>query len=877
MEPKSFGDREHVVLSDQRSAPPVLRRLSASQRVFLMPAVAAVTLSLLFLLNGIDSRHEEALISRIVDGSVPALEIAKSIGWSLELFQRALQDAVAAADINGLSAADAIGKDMSVQIRNGQGNAALDVAELVDIDRELRNYCSLARATSLAMIERRPGTDLTPSLERMTTGYNDLKKRLGSLSTRTRAEMTGAIEVAKATQRTRARVFGLVSIACLILLVGISIVVGRAQERIASAHRAAEERYRQLFELNPQPMWVFDEDSLRFLEVNKAAVNHYGYSREEFGQMTLRDIRPPEDIPLLLEHVSEGEAERHTPRVWTHRTKDRRLLDVEVTSHPIDFDGRAARLALLTDVTESRKAMELSVKSQGMLEKAQHAAHVGSWELDIARDEAAWSDELFRILGLEPRSHAPSRERFFESIHPEDRAAIEAKVAEAVRTGEPHSLVFRIVRPGGELRALHAEGFVERDAHGKPARFFATCQDVTEHRNLEERLRQSQKMEAVGRLAGGVAHDFNNLLTVIQGYTDLLRESLPSGGRDGNAEAVEQIRVASDRAASLTRQLLAFSRQQVLQPKVLNLNTVVANLAPMLQRMIGEDIAFETSLDPRLPSVLADPGQLEQVIMNLVVNARDAMPQGGKLQIETRGVEASAGESSRHPAPRPGPYVVLTVRDTGVGMTPEVQARIFEPFFTTKEVGKGTGLGLATVHGIILQSGGFVRLESEPGRGTTFRIYLPSIEDRVAPARSSADSAAHRSLVSSRTILLIEDEKQVQKLLASVLAAHGYTVLTASDGLEALEAARTHDGPIHLLLSDVVMPGAGGPRVVSEIQGFRPEAQAIFMSGYADDSIVRHGLTESGAHFLQKPFTPVALLKKVQEVLGGTNGAGTKP
>jgi two-component system, cell cycle sensor histidine kinase and response regulator CckA len=683
-----------------------------------------------------------------VDAGIPAFEITKNLAQSLERFQRTLQDAVAAADIDGLSAADAIEKDMSAQISRGKRNEALDDGELSDIDRELRSYGSLARATSLAMIERRPGIDLTPSLERMTKGYNQLKNRLESLSTRERTGMTDAIEVARVRQRTHARVFGVVSFACLILLVGISIVVGRAQERIASAHRAAEERYRQLFERNPQPMWVCEEDTFRFLEVNEAAVEHYGYSREEFSRMSLRDVHRSEGEPLLLEDVTRGEAERRATRVWKHETKDGRLLDVEVTSRMIDFGGRAARLALLTDVTERR--------------------------------------------------------------------------------------------------------------------------------DMEEKLRQSQKMEAVGRLAGGVAHDFNNLLTVILGYTGLLQRSLRDAGRDRDAEAIEQIRVAGNRAASLTQQLLAFSRQQVLQAKVLDLNAVVSNLAPMLQRVIGEDIAFETSLDPGLPSVFADAGQLEQVIMNLVVNARDAMPEGGKLEIETRGVEACADESSRHPGSKPGPYVALSVRDTGAGMTPEVQSKVFEPFFTTKEVGKGTGLGLSTVHGIVQQSGGFVRLESAPGRGTTLRIYLPSVESEAAPARPLPESAVHRSLVTSQTILLIEDEKQLQELLGTVLAEHGYTVLTASDGLEALEVAKTHDGPIDLLVSDVVMPGAGGPRVVSEIQRFRPEAKVIFMSGYADDSIVRQGLTESGAHFLQKPFTPSAILKKVQQVLGDKDEAGAK-
>jgi nitrogen-specific signal transduction histidine kinase/ActR/RegA family two-component response regulator len=395
---------------------------------------------------------------------------------------------------------------------------------------------------------------------------------------------------------------------------------------------------------------------------------------------------------------------------------------------------------------------------------------------------------------------------------------------------------------------------------------------VTEQRSLEEQLRQSQKMEAVGRLAGGVAHDFNNLLTVIQGYTELLQESLPHKDRERDGEALEQIRAASGRAAALTRQLLAFSRQQVLKPKVLDLNAVVANLAPMLRRMIGEDVALGTSLDPFIPSVLADAGQLEQVIMNLVVNARDAMPQGGNLEIETTGVEASAVEGTQQPESETVRYAVVSVKDSGVGMSPEVQARVFEPFFTTKEVGKGTGLGLATVHGIVQQSGGFVRFESQPGHGTTFRVYLPSVEAEIAPARRATDSATHRALVTSRTILLIEDEQQLQKLVRTVLAGHGYTVLTASDGLEGLEAAKSHDGPIDLILSDVVMPGVGGPRVVAEIQGFRPETEAIFMSGYADDSVVRHGLTESDSHFLQKPFSPMVLLKKVQEVLESKEG-----
>jgi nitrogen-specific signal transduction histidine kinase len=413
---------------------------------------------------------------------------------------------------------------------------------------------------------------------------------------------------------------------------------------------------------------------------------------------------------------------------------------------------------------------------------------------------------------------------------------------------------------------LLSSGSVVLDDAGHVARVFGTCQDVTEQTRLEDQLRQSQKMEAVGRLAGGVAHDFNNLLTVIQGYADVLSINSGVDGYAERTEAIEQIRIAGQRAAALTRQLLAFSRQSILQTKVLELNPVVSNLVPMLRRVIGEDITLVTNLDPKGETVLADAGQLEQVIMNLAVNSRDAMPQGGTLTVESTSVNVTEIPGVPPETPQ-GRYALLTVKDTGTGMTPQVQARVFEPFFTTKEVGKGTGLGLATVYGIVKQSGGFIRLYSDIGHGATFHVYLPCAKGEVERARPV--SGVGPTPTARTTILLIEDEAPVRRLLRSVLAGHGYTVLEAESGEEALSIASGHAGEIHLILSDVVMPGTGGPETVRALRQARPAAQVIFMSGHTDDSVVRHGLTDKGQYFLQKPFTAVALLKQVREVLTG--------
>jgi two-component system, cell cycle sensor histidine kinase and response regulator CckA len=381
-------------------------------------------------------------------------------------------------------------------------------------------------------------------------------------------------------------------------------------------------------------------------------------------------------------------------------------------------------------------------------------------------------------------------------------------------------------------------------------------------KRAEEQLRQAQKMEAVGRLAGGVAHDFNNLLSVIVGHAALVLEEMKP--EDKFVPDLEAIRRAGERAADLTRQLLVFSRQQLLEPRVLRLGQVVSELAAMLPRLLGEDIELSVSTAGCVGKVHADASQIEQIVMNLAVNARDAMPQGGKLGIETADVELDASDAERHPSLAPGSYAVLTVADSGVGMDAATRERIFEPFFTTKEKGKGTGLGLATVFGIVKQSRGHVEVHSEPGAGTTFKVYFPCTDRAIEPAPASAAVTVLRG---SETILLVEDDEQVRALNAAVLRRSGYRVLDAKDGILALVASEKLADPIHLLLTDVIMPRMNGRELAERITSARPATKVLFLSGYASDSIVRNGVLDLGVAFLQKPATPKSLLQKVGEVL----------
>src|SRR5438105_2119169 len=449
-----------------------------------------------------------------------------------------------------------------------------------------------------------------------------------------------------------------------------------------------------------------------------------------------------------------------------------------------------------------------------------------------------------------------------EIFPPEQAAAFRANDLKVLQTG----VALEFEEGAHHLDGLHTSivaKFPLRNTEGEVYAICGIATDITERKSLEAQLRQSQKMEAIGRLAGGIAHDFNNMLTVINGFSELMLLSLPVG--DPHRNTAEHIRQAGEKAATLTRHLLAFSRQQVLQPRVLDLNAVVANMDTMLKRMIAEDIDLLTILSPGSTPVKADPGQIQQILMNLVVNARDAMPDGGRLTIETADVVLDTDYARRHVGVSPGRYVMLAVSDNGCGMDKQTQARIFEPFFTTKEEGKGTGLGLSTVYGIVKQSGGNIWVYSEPGRGTTFRIYLPRIEgvaEAIVPGK--AQEPLPRG---SETLLLVEDDAGVRKLAKTTLQTQGYTVLEAAQGEDAVRLSGQHEGLIHLMVTDMVMPEMSGRELAERLKPLRPNMKVLLTSGYTGKAMLHHGELDPGMAFLQKPFTPQTLARKVREVL----------
>jgi two-component system cell cycle sensor histidine kinase/response regulator CckA len=517
--------------------------------------------------------------------------------------------------------------------------------------------------------------------------------------------------------------------------VGGHIALAIERRRAEEALRKSESVFRLLFEHNPMPTWVFDTETLRFIQVNAAAVQQYGYSRDLFLNMTLMDICPPAEKEKYQEFLRRNSTDARHQGMWQHQSKDGRVFEVEVVSHVLEYAGSRVRLSV--------------------------------------------------------------------------------------------------------------------------------AQDISERHQLEEQLRQAQKMEAIGRLAGGVAHDFNNLLMVIKGHTELLLSTLPP--TDSVTRKIEQIDRSADRAASLTRQLLAFSRMQVLKPHAMNLNTVVDEICKLVPRLIGEDIELAVRLAPDLGTIRADASQMEQVIMNLAVNARDAMPDGGRLLIETSNVDLDRTYIASHPAMQPGRYVLLSVTDNGMGMDAETQAHIFEPFFTTKEKGKGTGLGLATVYGVVKQSGGFIWVYSEIGKGTAFKIYLPRFDQAVEPTGTG------RILTEvprgTETILVAEDEQDVREIAREFLESGGYTVIEARDAADALRLAKQHQGSVDLLLTDMIMPGMTGHELAGRLQQQNTGLRVIFMSGYSEHAASQ--LANSGANMrlLTKPFSRNVILRAVREML----------
>lgn len=520
-------------------------------------------------------------------------------------------------------------------------------------------------------------------------------------------------------------------------------------------------------------------------------------------------------------------------------------------------------LTLAVESTERKKQEDRLRSSEARLARAQRMANLGSWELDLDSGELRLSEDACRILGVEPEALPITMEALFSLVHPEDRAAVRETIQSAHDRGGCSQVDHRIILPDGTERFLRQYTEPLGNEVGG-SRLLGTVQDVTEYKHLEEKFRRAQRLEGIARLAGGVAHDFNNLLVVINGYAQMILSELRA--EDPLRDQAQEIIKAGNRAVALTRQLLAFSRKQVMRPRAINMDDLLTGVEKMLRRLVPEDIELNLILTPELWSVKADPDQFEQVVMNLVVNARDAMPGGGALTIRTSNVEFGEGDVKGFIDLKPGRYVLMTVTDTGTGMTAEIKRRLFEPFFTTKPVGVGAGLGLSMVYGIVKQHGGEVSCYSEPGLGATFRVYWPATDQPSEPAVSTE---GHRTPYhGDETILLVEDDDKVRRLLRQMLLQQGYKILEARHGLDAVAVAGKHDGSIDLLLTDVVMPQMGGRELAELILALRPDIKVVFMSGYPGGPASGHGALDQGAFLLQKPFEEDTLGRMLRQVLG---------
>lgn len=619
-----------------------------------------------------------------------------------------------------------------------------------------------------------------------------------------------------------------------------------------------------LFRLHPQPMWICDQETLAIREVNESAVEYYGYSREEFLRLTLLDlavVEQEEDNGTLTRFSSTVRG--HTWRSH-HRRKDGMTITVEMAARPFCFAGRPALLVMAHDISDRVRVEKALRRNEAWYRQIVEAAQEGIWLIDAEARTWYVNERMAEMLGYSRQEMLgrPLYDFLDEAAQAHARRNVERHFEGVTKHGD-----FRFRRrDGSALWAIVSVKPLYNDA-GRYIGALGMIVDVTERRQLERQLQQAQKMEAIGRLAGGVAHDFNNLITVITGYSELVLRSMEED--NPLRRYIEEMKRAGERAALLTRQLLTFSRKQPVEMRLLDLNAVIAETEKMLRRLIGEDIELITLLRPGIGCVRADPGQLQQVLMNLVINARDAMPQGGRVTIQTDWVELDATYAACHVNVQPGPYVVLSVSDTGCGMDAETMSHIFEPFFTTKGPDKGTGLGLATVYGIVMQSGGHIDVTSEVGMGTTFKIYLPRIVSSLE-SEETTGGPSRRAPGGAETILVAEDEPLVRELIREVLERKGYTILEASDGREALDMARRHPGPIHLLLTDVVMPQMSGPELVKQLCCERPETKVLFMSGYSSRAGGLLNLLESSAVFLAKPFTPEALSNRVRQLLDGS-------
>jgi len=669
----------------------------------------------------------------------------------------------------------------------------------------------------------------------------------------------------KYSQVVREQIFlGLFGLIFSVTLFNVRLMLTQRRQRLTmEALHATEHQYHSLFERNMAGVYRCTLDG-RLLNCNPAAASMFGYAREELLCTSLDELYfggTEERAQWILKLRSEGPL---VPREYCFRRKDGSplwvLVNASIEKQP---DGSEVIEGTLVDITE-RKLASIAIEDWKLrYDDAVVASGQIIYESDPESGRVTLGGCVQEVLGYPADELSGDARAWLELIHPDDRAYYLEKLRSAVANGGTIEFEYRARRKNDNgYRTLWEQGRAVRNITGRVIRVVGFISDITDRRALEAQLRQAQKMEAVGRLAGGIAHDFNNLLTIISGYSAMqVERTTPS---DPIHREAEQIKAAADRAAALTRQLLAFSRQTVLQPRLVSLNDIVRNVDKMLRRLIGEDIEVLTALAPDLGMVKVDPGQVDQVLMNLVVNARDAMPEGGKLTIQTENVELDENYARKHEYTSPGKYVLLAVSDSGTGIAPETQARIFEPFFTTKEPGKGTGLGLPMVYGIVKQSGGSIEVYSELNHGTTVKIYLPRVDAAAEDAKTGAGDSGHAR--GSERILLVEDDVLLRGLAVDVLTAHGYTVETV-DKPEQLDAILQQVAKCDLLVTDVVMPKMNGPELAKRVAQHWPAVKVLYMSGYTTNAIVHHGVLDEGLFFLQKPFLPAALAAKVREVL----------
>ncbi|MBI4879993.1 MAG: PAS domain S-box protein [Planctomycetes bacterium] len=641
--------------------------------------------------------------------------------------------------------------------------------------------------------------------------------------------------------------------------------------------RESESRFRAIFEQAGVGVAQIEAATGRFVRANQRYCDIVGLGPDEITATTFMAITHPNDLARDLELGQELLAGRIRSFAAEKRyvRRDGSIVWVDLSVSAMAKAGEAPEycIAVAQDISARKQAEAALARSEALLRETQAIARAGGWEYDAVTRKVTWTEEVYKILGVARDFDASDPERALSFCAPESLPLVQDAFARALERAEPFDLEFELIRAGRERVWGRAVGRpVIREE--RVARIAGNLVDVTERRraeaeraDLEERLRHAQKMEAVGQLAGGVAHDFNNILTAILGSVELAAAALADDGGTarGVEDALHEIRLGAERAAALTRQLLAFSRRQISRPRLVDLGRTLGDMEMMLRRLLSENIALEVRRGPDLWQARVDPGQIEQVVMNLAVNARDAMPNGGRLVFETRNVTLDQDFVAARPELLPGPHVLLAVSDTGCGMDAKTLERAFEPFFTTKDVGRGTGLGLSTVYGIVRQSRGHIAVHSAPGQGTGFEIFLPA--DASVPGESVQARRVALPPTGIETILVCEDDLAVRDLTRRMLEGGGYNVLAASNAKEALEVAARHGAPIHLLLTDVIMPGMDGGKLASEMAARDPALKVLYISGYTADIVTHGGALDQGVEFLEKPFTWHRLLWRVREVL----------